>query len=81
METEGDTSEMPYVDYSETTEESMTSSGDSASGSNDQNFPSKLHFMLEEVERDRDPPIVWAPHGRAFMVNNQKAFVNQLLPK
>lgn len=47
----------------------------------EQTFPNKLHYMLdhglEESERD---VIAWQPHGRAFLVLDQRRFVTELLP-
>jgi HSF-type DNA-binding len=47
----------------------------------EQTFPNKLHYMLdhglEESERD---VIAWQPHGRAFLVLDQRRFVGELLP-
>jgi HSF-type DNA-binding len=47
----------------------------------EQTFPNKLHYMLEqgleELERD---VIAWQPHGRAFLVLDQRRFVADLLP-
>lgn len=48
---------------------------------NEQNFPVKLHFMLSDMESDGlDYIISWQPHGRAFMVHKQEAFVARVLP-
>jgi hypothetical protein len=46
-----------------------------------QSFPSKLHYMLSEVDSDGLEHIVsWQPHGRCFLVRDQSAFVDQILP-
>lgn len=46
----------------------------------DQSFPLKLHYMLNEMEKDGQDSIVgWQPHGRCFLVKNQKLFVEKIL--
>ena len=40
-----------------------------------------LREMLEECEHDRDQAVTWLPHGCAFMINDQKAFAENILPK
>jgi hypothetical protein len=46
------------------------------------NFPVKLHYMLNELEKDSmDYIIAWQPHGRCFVVHNQEAFVSLVLPR
>lgn len=36
-------------------------------------FPVKLHYMLEDVEKDGlDLIIAWQPHGRCFIVHDPK---------
>jgi len=41
-------------------------------------FPTKLHRMLEEV----DPSVAgWRPHGRAFLVKMPNEFINNVLPR
>lgn len=48
----------------------------------DQSFPVKLHLMLEEVEREGLNSIVsWQPHGRCFVVHQQKDFVDRILTR
>lgn len=45
-------------------------------------FPAKLMFLLQSVEDENLSHIVsWQPHGRAFMVHNQKEFQRQILPR
>jgi hypothetical protein len=45
------------------------------------NFPARLHYMLEELEKDGlDHIVCWKPHGRAFMVVDQTAFAMEILP-
>lgn len=48
----------------------------------DQPFPVRLHYMLNEIEKDGLGHIVsWQPHGRCFVVHDQKAFTGQVLGK
>jgi hypothetical protein len=43
-------------------------------------FPLKLHAMLEAVEQDGLEDIMsWQPHGRCFVIHDQKALVNILV--
>jgi hypothetical protein len=47
----------------------------------EQNFPVKLHYMLNELEKDGMNDIVsWQPHGRCFLVHKQQQFVEKVLP-
>jgi hypothetical protein len=47
----------------------------------EENFPVKLHYMLNELETDGIDDIVsWQPHGRCFLVHKQQQFVEQVLP-
>lgn len=47
----------------------------------DHPFPVKLHYMLTETEKDGLEKIVsWQPHGRCFVVHDQKLFVQRILP-
>jgi hypothetical protein len=49
--------------------------------SGEQNFPVKLHYMLNELEKDgMDDIVSWQPHGRCFLVHKQQQFVEQVLP-
>lgn len=44
-------------------------------------FPVKLHWMLQQTEKSGLSHVVsWAPHGRAFIVNNRDEFVRVVLP-
>lgn len=46
----------------------------------EQSFPMKLHYMLNDIEEDSLSHIVsWMPHGRCFVVHNQKLFVEKIL--
>jgi hypothetical protein len=60
-------------------EEHMQSSILNQSG--EQNFPVKLHYMLNELEKDgMDNIVSWQPHGRCFLVHKQQQFVEEVLP-
>lgn len=44
-------------------------------------FPVKLHFVLEEVEKEGLSSVIsWQPHGRCFLVREQERFVQEMLP-
>lgn len=44
-------------------------------------FPMKLHYLLQEVEKERSATIItWIEHGRSFMVVDQIRFVKEILP-
>jgi len=48
----------------------------------DQTFPVRLHYMLSEIGKDGlDHIVSWQPHGRCFVVHDQKAFCSQVLGK
>jgi HSF-type DNA-binding len=45
-------------------------------------FPAKLHYVLEQVERDGHSDVInWQSHGKAFLVKDRERFVRDLLPK
>ena len=45
-------------------------------------FPSKLYDMLNEIEKENRTHIVsWQPHGRCFVVHDQKLFIQDVMPK
>jgi hypothetical protein len=79
-----------YHDYSNEAEKAEESIGDlqqmeehpqSAMNRGEQNFPVKLHYMLNELEKDgMDGIVSWQPHGRCFLVHKQQLFVEQVLP-
>ncbi|CAB9529617.1 shock factor protein [Seminavis robusta] len=48
-----------------------------------QTFPRKLHYLLEYARTSNDGLrniVSWQPHGRCFVVHNNKEFVAQVLP-
>lgn len=45
-------------------------------------FPMKLYDMLNGIEKERKTHIVsWQPHGRCFVVHNQRLFVEDVMQK
>jgi len=55
--------------------------GNSSGNSYTSTFPSQLHFVLLEVEKDGQADVVsWKEHGRCFYVHNQDRFAKELLP-
>jgi hypothetical protein len=79
-----------YHDYTNEVEKGEERLGDlhrieehteSSMNRGEQNFPVKLHYMLNELEIDGMEDIVsWQPHGRCFLVHKQQQFVEQVLP-
>ena len=50
-------------------------------GSCESNFPVRLHYVLAEMEADGLQHVAsWQPHGRCFIIRNQKEFVANVLP-
>lgn len=46
----------------------------------EQSFPMKLHYMLNDIEKDGLSHIIsWSSHGRCFVVHDQKLFVEKIL--
>jgi hypothetical protein len=80
-----------YIDYAHELEkveekagnqlmEEHTQASNMSSGG-EQNFPVKLHYMLNELEKDgMDEIVSWQPHGRCFLVHKQQQFVDHVLP-
>jgi len=45
-------------------------------------FPRKLHYLLDQIERDGLAHVIsWLPHGRAFAIHDNKEFVDHVMPK
>lgn len=45
-------------------------------------FPEKLHFMLSRMDQEGTSKIVaWQPHGRCFIVQKPKEFVEEIMPR
>ena len=45
-------------------------------------FPTKLHAVLGQVERDGLSHVLsWQPHGRCFLIHSPKLFVDYVMPK
>jgi HSF-type DNA-binding len=48
--------------------------------SGEQTFPCRLHYCLNEMERDGLSHIVsWQPHGRCFVVHDKDRFMKEVL--
>ncbi|GKY95470.1 sequence-specific DNA binding [Mayamaea pseudoterrestris] len=69
-----------YVDYANEMEGTLPARTSNRCNSL-QAFPSKLHFMIQEVEKDgSDGVISWLVHGRSFLVSDHQRFVKEILP-
>jgi HSF-type DNA-binding len=81
-ETLSSSDRIPYkIEKSQQGSEQMPANRKVNSNRADQNFPVKLHYILSELERDGLSHIVsWQPHGRCFVVRDQKEFVERVLP-
>lgn len=56
--------------------------GDDKAKDQQQSFPAKLHYMLNEMEKDgMDHIVSWQPHGRSFVVHNHHLFVRNILSR
>jgi hypothetical protein len=73
-----------YRDFSDLTDSNAPGDiedGKATNRTSDRTFPVRLHFMLSELEQDGlDTIVSWQPHGRAFIVKKQEAFVARILP-
>lgn len=48
----------------------------------DKKFPAMLHYILSELETEGKSDIMgWMPHGRSFIVRDQKRMESEILPK
>jgi hypothetical protein len=74
--------EHDYHDYAEAKSTEMDLQSIKASRGGVHNpFPSVLHNMMEQAEvQDFRSIISWQPHGRAFLIHDAKAFLEQVLP-
>jgi HSF-type DNA-binding len=75
-----------YHDYANDMDGFMSSTIVDATGvsssrtSEDQSFPVRLHYCLNDMERDGLSDIVsWQPHGRCFVVHNKERFIKEVL--
>jgi hypothetical protein len=74
-----------YHDYAYVTEHALKGDGgqedSKGSSTKDSKFPSRLHYVLGEMEKDGLQHIAsWQAHGRCFIVHDQKAFAKRILP-
>jgi hypothetical protein len=54
---------------------------DTSSTTSSRNFPEILHYVLNDMEKDGLQHVAaWQPHGRCFVVHDQKLFVEKILP-
>lgn len=61
---------------------SFDSSNDNDPGRASSTFPGILYFILLHSEGNGTSDIIsWQPHGRSFIIHNQKEMVNQVLTK
>jgi hypothetical protein len=71
------TSDSLYRDFATVEEKDLQTT----SSKKDTNFPEKLHYVLSDMEKDDLQHIVsWQPHGRCFIVHDQKHFAEKVLP-
>lgn len=74
-----------YFDFAQVTEaelEHLVAEGKiEPPGEGDPTFPARLNYMLDEVDTDGFGEVVsWQPHGRSFLIHNQKRFKEEVLP-
>jgi hypothetical protein len=73
--------EKPEENLGDLHHQHMEEHSQSSMNRSEQNFPVKLHYMLNELEKDGMGDIVsWQPHGRCFLVHKQQRFVQHVLP-
>jgi hypothetical protein len=66
-----------YQDYANVTKQHCKASSPSKTGPY---FPEKLHFLLSEMEKDGLQHIAsWQPHGRCFIIRDEKLFKEKFL--
>jgi HSF-type DNA-binding len=81
-----------YHDYGHVREEDVTAHQGAAvqepsphvkaSRGQDKKFPTMLHYILSELEKEGKSDIMgWMPHGRSFIVRDQKRMESEILPK
>lgn len=71
-----------YEDFSDAVDDSQPLMPEENGIPREQHFPVKLHLMLSELEADKMANIVgWQPHGRCFVVRDQKLFVDIVLAR
>lgn len=78
-------SERPLEDKISTTKKAQVLMENEAaffqSSDSKERFPLKLYRMIYEVEKaGRSDVIAFLPHGRAFAIHDEKAFVSEILP-
>ena len=74
-----------YVDYSSVIDEHDHRLNQKDSESNKSSrqmltFPSQLHYILSELEKDKmDDIMSWRPHGRCFVISNPQELAEKVL--
>mmetsp|Transcript_19475 Transcript_19475/g.29282 ORF Transcript_19475/g.29282 Transcript_19475/m.29282 type:complete len:310 (+) Transcript_19475:115-1044(+) len=76
-------SRLAHHDYHDHSHDAVTSENDTTSRrSATDPFPIQLHMMLDTVEREGYAHVVsWQPHGRCFVIHDQKQFHSFIMPK
>jgi len=70
-----------YKDLAEVTPEQQEKEEIEVDEYKDTNFPVRLHYVLDEMERDGMQHVAsWQPHGRCFKVHSPRVFETQFLP-
>jgi hypothetical protein len=68
-----------YRDYATVEEKDLQD--ERSSSKNESNFPERLHYLLGEMEKDGLQHVAsWQPHGRCFLIHDQKYFAEKILP-
>ena len=81
--------EYKYKDYSQITEDSpeilrleLEMEQQRTRRGQEELFPAKLHYLLEQLEKEGDDDIVkWNSHGRSFKICDVKAFTKRVLTR
>jgi hypothetical protein len=72
------TSDSSLRDYANVADKDMQGT----TSKKDPKFPERLQYVLSEMEKDGLQHIAsWQPHGRCFIVHDQKLFTEKILPK
>merc|ERR1712226_1595410 len=75
-------SRLAHHDYHDHSHDAVTSENDTTSRRAADPFPVQLHMMLDTIEREGYAHVVsWQPHGRCFVIHDQKEFNSFVMPK
>lgn len=70
-----------YQDYANLLESDSTDTIQQDDRTTPGNFPEKLHYVLQDMEKDCLENIAsWQTHGRCFVVHDTKRFEKEILP-